>query len=62
MAETFIPAFKSSPALQAGLYYARKNRRLRLAEQIANDIYYVASTPNPDAQGGTDQNGPGGNA
>lgn len=52
-----FPEFKSSAPLQAGLYYARKNRRARLAQQIADGITYVASTPNPDVEKGTEGDG-----
>jgi hypothetical protein len=57
-----LQTFKSSPALQAGLYYARKNRLARQAQQVIDGVYYAASTPNPDAEGGTTDNGPGGDA
>lgn len=62
MSKPNLPGFKSSPALQAGLYYARKNRLARLAQQVADGIHYVASIPNPDAEGGTNLNGSGGDA
>lgn len=57
MSQPVLPPFASSAPLQAGLYYARKNRRLRLAQQIANNITYSASTPNPDVESGTEGNG-----
>ncbi len=52
MTEPLLPPFKASPALQAGLYYARKNRLRRLAVQVANNIHYAASPPNPDVETG----------
>lgn len=52
-----IPPYKSSAPLQAGLYYSRKNRLRRLAVQVANNEHPVASTPNPDAESGTEGDG-----
>jgi hypothetical protein len=43
--------------MQAGLYFARKNRRERLAVQIADNITYSASPVNPDAEKGTEGDG-----
>ena len=57
MANPLFPKFKSSAGLQAGLYYARKHRRERLAQQTVDDITYSASTPNPDAESGTEGDG-----
>jgi len=57
MSKPNFPKFKSSPALQAAMYYARKNRLARLAQQVADHITYSASTPNPDAESGTEGDG-----
>lgn len=62
MSKPNLPGFKATPALQAGLYYARKNRLARLAVQVAANIHYAASTPNPDAEGGTTSDSKGGDA
>ena len=52
MTKPFQKRKTSSPALRAGLYYARKNRRARLDLQIKNHITYIASPVNPDASKG----------
>lgn len=57
MSQPVLPSFASSAPLQAGLFYARKNRLRRLAQQTADHITYSASTPNPDVEKGTEGNG-----
>ena len=52
MSKPLLPKRTTSPALRAGLYYARKNRRIRLDLQIKNHITYSASPVNPDASKG----------
>jgi hypothetical protein len=58
---TFIPGKvtvrRRRAAMQASLFHARENRADRLEAQIKANIHYVASTPNPDAESGTEGDG-----